>query len=162
MRRRLLLSLSSLLAACVATFALSAAGYAASDDRAVVDTAPYVQATEDPCTGEFLILTGEVHGVHRLTRDETGELAHFVEINVLHVEGVGTTTGTRYRLTWPIPLTANFVGAMESTAPAQFVMIVAGPDNNRRFTMVGHFTFNANGDLTSLVFHEDSATCNGG
>jgi hypothetical protein len=162
MRRQLLVSLSALLAACVATAALATAGYAASEDRAVVDTTPYVQLIQDPCTGEFVLLTGEVHGVHRLAFDETGVFVHRVEVNVLHVEGVGTTTGTRYRINWPTPMTNNSVSASEGSAVSQFVLIAPGPDNNVRSFLVGHFTFDPSGDQTAAVFHVDSATCQGG
>lgn len=165
MARRCRNFLLALLVTLAATGTSSlAAAQAAENDRAVagsVTIEPFVFL--HPCTGEEVLVTGEVRFVSRQVVDESGQFfTHEIATSGVHFEGVGLTSGAKYIFNGPNPTVRNIVGASEFLLISDFTIVTAGADNNFLGSFTSHLTFNANGELTSVVNEEHFVSCSGG
>jgi hypothetical protein len=105
----------------------------------------------NPCNGEPVPITGEVHELERETQDASGGSHSGFRISA-HGEGVGVTTGVKYR--WNDIFGAhrnlNSSGSENLTFAGPFLLIGKGKAPDFQLYGVFHFTINANGELTAF------------
>ncbi len=162
MRRTIKLSVSLCLALLAMAVLLTSTARAGQDDFCLVCAheniiTPLDDTFINPCTGEEVLVTGELHTLYYVTEDNNGGLHVHSHGNIQGGTGVGLTSGDRYVLTnarnlttnnqFIDPLdtrasTGNFVSYLQATAP--------GPKNNFYIRIQQHVTINANGELTVL------------
>jgi hypothetical protein len=115
----------------------------------------------NPCNGEPVPITGEFHLLERETQDASGGSHSGFRISA-HGEGVGVTTGVKYR--WNDIFGAhenlNSSGAENFTFAGPLLIIARGNAPNFLLQAVFHFTINANGELTAFKA-EFSEECKG-
>jgi hypothetical protein len=133
---------------------------AAAVDTVVVDV-PVEEIFLSPCTGEEILLTGDIHFVVHSVIDANGGF-HLSGTAASHLAGVGLTTGQRYRVNAANPMHTMEVGATTDTLVSHFSIVAPGPDNNLLGHATNHFTRNANGEITGVTVVNFFATCDGG
>lgn len=115
-----------------------------------------------PCaaggTGEYVLLSGNLHDLFSLTLDSKGGFHLTYLDNPQGITGVGWTTGAKYQGTGQTGGTLNGSVGYEETYVNNFRMIGQGPGNNFMVHDTYHITFNANGTLTVYVDNY-SAVC---
>lgn len=91
-----------------------------------------------PCgTGDNILVSGNLHAVVHTTRDPLGGFHQKIEVNHQGVSGVSLLTGARYR----IIRASSMITQLQAQEPGQDFFL----------HRLLHMTFNANGELTSLV-----------
>jgi hypothetical protein len=118
-------------------------------------TNPYSETIFVPCAvggaGEFVTLSGTLHGVFRITIDANGGF-HARNLSQLQqVSGVGLTTGDRYRGTGVIQDSFHGTVGEVFTLVTSFQVIGQGADNNFVVHHLVHLTVNANGTVTASI-----------
>jgi hypothetical protein len=123
------------------------------------ETTPFVDmVVTNPCTGEEVIFSGNLHVYTRLTITPDGAFhGGIYHVNTQDAAGVGLSTGDEYRLISPFNLSQNSPAplsttrAQTSTAPLTVVSTGASPNWLLHTTF--HFTMNANGTVTADIAH---------
>lgn len=161
-RRIVLLSL----AAAVALAAGSAALPAASGQATTVttnETMPFTDSRVNPCNGDVVNFSGNMHLVNHVTIDSAGGTHLETHVNYSGVSGVGAPSGAEYRV-----VTTRNTSINDSASPQSEVTVVQvinliaqGSVPNFRLFMTFHVTINANGQTTSTVTNV-TTKCNGG
>jgi hypothetical protein len=113
---------------------------------------------DNPCTGEQILVTGELHMLFHVTEDANGGLhiqQHFQPQRAL---GTGLESRTQYR---GVGVTQNQVyiapeGLRETTFVNRFYFVSKGPSDNMLVTATTHVTFNANGEPTAELVRLDT------
>jgi hypothetical protein len=160
--KRLVLSL-----AVVGTTLALAAGMALA--QATTDTfnekVPLDQIVDNPCTGEPLHLTGELHILFHVTEDANGGLHVQTHFQPQGVSGTGLLSGEQYRGVGVTRDEFYFPPGefreREFTSVNRFYMISAGPSDNMLETATIHVTFNANGEPTAELVRPLETECVG-
>jgi hypothetical protein len=152
--KRLVLSLAvvGMTLALAAGMALAQATTFTSNEKVPLD-----QIAENPCTGELVQFTGELHVLLHSTVDANGGLhvqEHFQPQGAL---GTGLVSGEQYR---GVGVTRNEAyippgGLRETTFIDRFYFVSPGPSDNMLATTTIHVTFNANGEPTAELFRLD-------
>ena len=109
--------------------------------------------TWNPCTDEWVEITGRVHYVYSVVYHETGDMTFTEHMNA-HVTGVGMTTGARY--VFPSVGNEHSTAAFDYapyvyTKVYRYQAITPGHGNNDVYWQLMHFTVNADGTVTSEV-----------
>ena len=151
----------------LATLAAPAAHGAASVDHTessqdVVSFAHPVAECVNGGDGETLLLSGTLHSFGSTTFDAAGGFHLNLHTNLAGMSALGTTTGTRYRVTD----TADEFGGRISvygapgdpfprsvTQSGDVRIISAGSGDNVVVRATWHLTINANGDVTVADLH---------
>ncbi len=114
---------------------------------------PLNQTVFNPCTGDIIPFTGNMHVVVAATEDASGGFHFDLESNVSGVTGVGVPSGTTYQGVggfW-----TEFNGEppfpFEATLTDVFGLISAGSSPNFVFAITLHITVNADGTITAQV-----------
>ena len=144
-----------LLAATAGLAAAIASGTAASAaQNAVIGTEPFEETFPNPCTGETVILTGELHVVSHQSTDRAGGYHEKFTAVPRGVTGTGAS-GTRYRAVGAHSDVFNTGPgrATTFTLTVTFNVISTGGADNFVSTVTVHFTENANGESTAEVEH---------
>jgi hypothetical protein len=108
--------------------------------------------TFNPCNGELVSLSGEVHIMSHYTEDASGGFHVGFHING-HSTGPGLTTGATYQFTWA----QNIAASSQTPPPSEFTFTqqqnVIGQGNVPNFLIhfTLHTTVNAQGQTTSTV-----------
>jgi hypothetical protein len=153
--KRLVLSL----AVVGMTLAL-AAGMALA--QATTDTfnekVPLNLIVDNPCTGEPLQLTGELHILFLVTNDANGGFHVQTQFQPQGVSGTGLVSGEQYR---GVGVTREEFNAQqgelrEYTLVDRFYLVSMGPSDNLLATTTIHVTFNANGEPTAELVRLDT------
>ena len=142
-----------LVAATVGLTAALASGTAASAaQNAVIGTEPFEEAFPNPCTGETVLLTGELHVISHQSTDRAGGYHEKFTVVPRGVTGTGAS-GTRY-------LAVGSHSDVFNTGPGRattftltvtFNVISTGGNGNFVSTVTVHLTENANGESTAEV-----------
>lgn len=116
----------------------------------------------DPCTGEGVLVTGEVHQVMVQTIDANGGTHTEMHFNVEGVSGVGLITGTHYRgiHTETHSTNSSDSGASEFTTVIDIKLIAEGSASNLTIRdVLIHTTVNADGTTTATVDNMSVGEC---
>jgi len=138
---------------------LAPAAQAETVNYRVTDTEPVLMATENPCTGEAVTLTGTHHYEinSRVTTDLSGTRLHSQELHKYSLRGTAALTGAVYQNQQEQMSEVNAIFALqpsgalapyESTSVMTMLLIRQG-DTTRQddfFTrLISHVTYTANG-----------------
>ena len=124
-------------------------------------TVPFSAVFDDPCTGEPVTLTGNLHVLIHITQNAAGGFEAKEHFQPQGIAGVGAS-GTEYQGTGVTQdATEDSPGPQfDSTFINNFRIISHGTSSNYTAHDTVHVTFNANGDLTAVVAN-DSVECQG-
>jgi hypothetical protein len=149
--KRLALSLAvvGMTLALAAGMALAQATTQTSNEKVPLD-----QIVDNPCTGELLHLTGELHILFHLTEDGNGGFHVQSHVQPQGASGTGLVSGEQYRGVGVTRFEEYFPPGefREFTSVNRFYLISAGPSDNLVETATIHATFNANGEPTAELF----------
>ena len=125
------------------------------------EVVPFSSVFDDPCTGEPVTLTGNLHVLIHITQNAAGGFEAKEHFQPQGVTGVGAS-GTEYQGTGVTQdeTSTNSEGQFESTFINNFRIISHGSSANFTVHDTVHVTFNANGDLTATVAN-GSVECQG-
>jgi hypothetical protein len=153
------LVLSSTLAVGLAL--LPAAALARATGRTSNTTVPLAMTALNPCSGEEVVLSGEMHILSHFTADASGGTHVVTHAQGEHVDGVGAS-GTEYH--------GNMVDVAHASDPdgdqTNFThvfdmrLVSQGSSDNFLVHALAHVTFNADGEPTA-TFVGTSAECRG-
>jgi hypothetical protein len=124
---------------------------------------PLDQIVDNPCTGEQLHLTGELHMLFRFTEDANGGIHLQTHFQAQGVSGTGLVSGEQYRGVG-VTRSEEYLPpgeVREFTSVNRFYLISAGPSDNLQETATLHVTFNANGEPTAELIRPLETTCAG-
>lgn len=145
--KRLILSLM-LAGTLLATTSLATMAEAVAATEMV--RVPYAQSLVAPCTGEPVVLTGELLLVFHETQDAGGGFHGDFVLVPNSVRGEGAS-GTQYQAVGGARNTFNTNGATEFTATSMFNLVSRGGADNLLVEELFHITFNAQGEPTAIV-----------
>jgi hypothetical protein len=149
--------------ALLATVALglALAGVAQGDGKPLIVAEPFEEVFPSPCTGETVILTGEVLVIVHQTDDGAGGFHEKFTLIPRGITAIGAS-GTQYRAVGAHSDAFNTGPgrATTFTLSVTFNVISKGGTDNLVSTATVHFTVNANGDPTAEVV-EIRAECRG-
>ena len=157
-----IIKLSLCVAVLTAAVCLTGTARAGNDDFCLVCAHENITTTlndtfVNPCTGEEVLVTGELHTLYYVSQDSAGGLHVRSHGNIQGGTGVGLTSGDRYVLTNARNLETNnqFIDildtrASECTFVSYLQATTPGPKNNFYIRIQQHVTINANGEITVL------------
>lgn len=119
---------------------------------------PFFLSFDNPCSGESVFLSGNLHVLVHVTFDGNGG-AHFYEhFQPMGVSGEGLFSGRRYQATGETITRTNFSssGVVTDNFVNNFKIIGQGRGGNFLVHANFHVTINANGDLTAFVDNASS------
>jgi hypothetical protein len=136
----------------------------ATSSAAVIQnvTVPLNQTVFNPCTGDLIAFTGNIHLMFAKTADASGGFHFHADVNVSGVTGVGVPSGITYHGVggdW-FEFNASPPFPVEFTFTNVFGLISTGSSPNFVVTETFHMTVNADGTMTANVARF-SITCNG-
>jgi hypothetical protein len=116
-----------------------------------------------PCTGEPYSLEGTVHMVAHYTQDANGGYLVTGEVNA-QGSGVGDTSGATYRFQQKSAFHRRYNGFFpDNFTAAGYTKVTrqgsATPTDDFVVPFVGHFTVNANGEMTSTFNKAGEGEC---
>jgi hypothetical protein len=129
-------------------------GHASADATAITVSShvPIVINVFVPCAangaGEFVSLSGTLHGLVHLTFDANGDVHAKFQDQPQLLSGYGQTSGAAYQGTG---VTQDVLNTNTSTFVNNFRIIGQGPNNNFLVHEFFHLTRNANGETTTIV-----------
>ena len=123
---------------------------AASNDLNVM--APFSGTEPNPCNGEDVLFSGQMHVVIHTTVSASGNI-HFDSLdNYADVKGIGLATSTPYTITDSTHEDLNLNGpAMNATVTEQHIVNSHGPATNFFLHDVLHITVDATGMPSASV-----------
>jgi hypothetical protein len=144
-----------------AALALAPVARAETISYTVSETVPITTTTDNPCTGEPVVLSGSYHFTSRYsaTVDSTGTKFHSVATKKLSLSGYAPGSGARYRNeqqevseeNGTFSLGLDGLAPYERTDKATMLLIRQGeslrPDDFL-VHFIAHITYNANGVIT--------------
>ena len=147
--------------AALTAAALTASAFANATTTTINTVVPFSSVFPNPCTGEDVTLTGNLHVLVHMTENAAGGSEAKVHSQPQGVTGVGTS-GTEYQGTGvtQAQTTDNPGPQFETTFINNFRIISHGTSSNFTVHDTVHLTFNNNGDLTATVSN-GSADCQG-
>jgi hypothetical protein len=118
------------------------------------ETEPFDAIFDNPCTGEPVHFTGELHVLFHVTEDANGGFHVQTHFQPQGVSGTGLVSGEQYR---GVGVTRDEFyfppGELrETTFIDRFYFVSKGPSENMLATTTIHVTFNANGEPTAELF----------
>ncbi len=156
MSRTVLLLTSTAVAALVSVLA-SGLALAQATTEHISETVPLVDITFDnPCTGEPMEVTGEVHITGNVTFDAEGGVHGIFTERFNDVKATGVESGEEYVVTQVIQFNNNarqFGGfpPAEETGTSSLLFTSKGSSDDFLAHFTFHITVNSNGELTSTV-----------
>ena len=107
-----------------------------------------------PCAngglGEDVLLSGTLHVLTHVTISNAGTLTIKTHFQPQGITGLGQVTGAKYQGTGVTQDILNLSFGETYTAVNNFRMVGQGPGNNFSVHETFHYTFNANGTLTTV------------
>jgi hypothetical protein len=123
-------------------------------------TEPYLIDAVNPCTGEPVRLSGELHVTSHMATDVNGGFHRTFGMVPQDIVGEGAS-GATYRAVGGLREAAHLVtAAITFTQTQTFNLISQGPGDNFTILTTTHFTLNPDGD-TTVVTLIDRAACRG-
>jgi hypothetical protein len=118
---------------------------------------PLDLVADNPCTGEPVHLTGQLHILFHITEDANGGFHVQAHFQPQGVSGTGLVSGEQYRGVGVTRDGAYFPPGelRETTFVDRFYFISKGPSANMLAKATIHVTFNANGEPTAEVIRVD-------
>jgi len=117
-------------------------------------TLPIDAVLENPCTGEPVHLTGELHFLVHFTEDANGGLHFQGSVQPRGISGTGLESGTRYRLVG-VSRSGDYFPSGEEfrqfTIVSRFHVVSEGSSDNWIEKLTIHVTVSANGEFTAEV-----------
>lgn len=126
------------------------------------ETLPFTNTMPNPCNGDIVTFSGDIHVVNHFTTDAGGGTHVKTHGNYQSVSGTGTPSGAQYRVVTTSNETINDNdGPQTEVSSVQVLNLISqGSGPNFRLRIVFHITINANGTTTSQV-EESSIECRG-
>ena len=119
---------------------------------------PFETVTENPCTGELILITGQAHFVVTQTIDQGGGIHTVSHVDASNVRGVGLDTGIEYRGARAANIVLNNAverpGALDFTEVSTFQLVAPGPDNNLWVRTLYHVTVSDTGRFAEVLQFE--------
>jgi hypothetical protein len=115
---------------------------------------------DNSCTGESVTGTGTLIFVSHLTEDAQGG-THVAGQMSLIASGVGSASGTEYRVVRVQPTAFNLTGASESTYILKTRYVSTDGTDNFYQDITVHLTVDHEGTLTAEVVNISSGECRG-
>jgi hypothetical protein len=112
---------------------------------------PLETTLDNPCTGEPILFTGQVHLMIHATATPSGHFETTVHSNLQDVSGTGTESGAAFHFQAASTTTAQVEPGVETTIMINFRIIGPGAGNNFLLHNLTHLTVNANGEATATV-----------
>lgn len=144
-------------AAMIFTFSLSATVFSQAFTATSNEFVPFFQTSFVPCAnggaGETVLISGIVHVQTHMTVNQNRLISKF-HFQPQGATGQGLLTGDVYHAVGQSQLILSFPladGASTSTFVNNFRLIGPGPNNNLQAHQNLHITFNANGEITTIV-----------
>jgi hypothetical protein len=109
----------------------------------------------NPCLGEPVQLTGNLHLLFHITITDNGTIHVKQQANPQGVPGTGLVSGAKYQGTGVTESVLNLIGPppVTTTFVNNFRIIGQGPANNYLVHTNTHLTINANGEPTAEVIN---------
>jgi len=106
-----------------------------------------------PCSGDFVVLTGDLHTLITSETDANGGIHFKSHFQPQGISGIGVPSGDKYQGTGVTQSQTNDSSslAFETTFINNFRIIGQGKGNNFLVHQTIHVTVNANGDVTADV-----------
>ena len=111
----------------------------------------------NPCNGESVDLSGNIHMTLGLTTDGSGGSHFRSHINNQGVSGIGATTGSRYQIPSTGDTSLYLGSATTFTMTLDNRVVAQGSTPNFSFREVFHITIDANGVPAASVFDLQTA-----
>ena len=108
--------------------------------------------------GEDVVFEGTLHTLTRTTESTSGNFSVTIHENPQGVKGTGQITGDTYQLSGGVTESHTLAAGETGSLHLKFLVTGPGTDNNFHLRISGHFTVNANGDVTTDFF-DISAEC---
>ena len=145
----------------VLLFVMSSGATANAQTPAQRTVVPVEQTFFDPCTGEFVRLTGELLLIERETSDSVVRV-----VVSRRLVGIGEDTGQRYSVKESLQQSIKFPsgsasGPFSTTVVSTMTVVSPGADPNFRTRLVFHITRNAAGEITADVEVDEGGSCIG-
>jgi hypothetical protein len=154
--KRLVLSLAvvGMTLALAAEMALAQATTDTSNEQVPLDGI----VVDNPCTGEPLQLTGELHILFHVTEDANGGFHVQTQFQPQGASATGLVSGEQYRGVGVTRDEAYFPPGelRETTFIDRFYFVSKGSSDNLLATTTIHVTFNANGEPTAELVRLDT------
>jgi len=117
--------------------------------------APLTFVAVIPCSGDAVLLTGDLHTLITAETDKNGGLHFKDHFQPQGISGIGVPSGAKYQATGVTQDHENIHSglASEFTFIDNYRIIGQGPGNNFLFHTTVHVTVNANGDVTATVLN---------
>ena len=107
----------------------------------------YNDVLYDECTAEDVNVIVEIKETYEFSyTDNTYHVSIHIEE---HISGVGATTGATYHGVLNANINANVAAGVTYNYHEKYKLVTQDPNNNYNINYDGHFTINANGELTS-------------
>ena len=141
------------------TFSLPRVTFSQASTSTIREFVPFAFLTVVPCAnggaGEEVLISGVSHILDHMTTNENRFLQKFLG-QQQRMTGLGLTTGDMYHGTIIGQFThstqlSNVVNHFVLTFISNVTLNGPGPDNNFHVRFNRHLTFNANGEITSVV-----------
>ena len=156
---------SLLLAALTAAVAMTwhVPGRAQATTVTTSETVPFTSSILNPCNGDTVAFSGDVHLVNHVTTDASGGTHVETQSNFSNVSGTGQPSNATYRVTTTRQTSVNDSSTPQSELTVVQVINVVGQGSTPKFRLfvTYHITVNANGQTTSEVSNVESV-CPGG
>lgn len=126
------------------------------------ETVPFTSSLFNPCNGDTVTFSGDMHVTNSLTVDSSGGTHLKTHINYQNVTGTGNPSGITYNVRTVTNEVTNDNDGPQSTATviSTVKLIAHGPSLDFYLRFVMHVTVNANGETTSMV-QEANFECRG-
>jgi hypothetical protein len=113
---------------------------------------PFDFSDVNPCTGEIIYMSGELHVRAKLSYDARGGQHFQLASNYQGMTGIGQTTGVKYNAVSNQPIISNTITPQEEeTILLTQRFISQGKEANYLLDMRYHLVSNANGELKVTV-----------
>lgn len=126
-----------------------------TDPSVVVQTWPISVVQFVPCAaggaGETVTLSGQANVIFRTVVDSSGGIHTSFHISYQGVSGSGLSTGNQYQGAGVFQGTTTSSASSVSTFSTMLRLVGQGANNNLTVRTQFHLTFNANGELTSIL-----------
>lgn len=123
---------------------------------------PYDWTTTNPCTGEDIHISGNIHMINTKTIDASGGVHMIMHQNDQDVSGVGLTSGDKYQVQGGehIEFISQDGTAGTYKGTVTMKLISKGSGDNFILHKVIHATIDADGIMT-ITFDKDITKCQG-
>ncbi|HEX8139097.1 MAG TPA: hypothetical protein VF544_16130 [Pyrinomonadaceae bacterium] len=113
---------------------------------------PFDFSDVNPCTGEIIYVSGDLHVRAKLSYDARGGQHFQLAANYQGMTGIGQTTGIKYTAVSNQPIISNTITPQEEeTLLLTQRFVSAGKTENYLLDMRYHLVTNANGEMTVTV-----------